>query len=116
METQITFTFGQFLAALGTLCGTITAVAAAVAVLTRVVKKAREPNTVQDKRIAALETRVDRIDVLLGSDNKRLQTLEKESSITQRALLALLKHGINGNDTAAMKSSMDEIERYLIER
>ena len=116
METQITFTFGQLLACVGTVCGTITAIAAAVAVLGKAVRKVREPNTMQDKRIAALEDRADRVDTLLGNDNKRLQTLEKESSITQRALLALLKHGINGNDTDAMKQSMNEIERYLIER
>lgn len=116
MDNEITFTMGQLFAAVMTVCGSITGIAAAIAVLAKAVKRAREPDTVQDKRIAALEARADRVDTLLGNDNKRLQTLEQEGSITQRALLALLKHGINGNDTAAMKASMDEIERYLIER
>ena len=116
MSTQITFTFGQLLACVGTVCGTITGIAAAVAVLSKAIRKAREPNTLQDQRIAALEARADKSDRLLDSDNRRLAALEKESSITQRALLALLKHGINGNDTAAMQKSMEEIESYLIER
>ena len=116
METQITFTIGQFLAAVGTVCGAITGIAAAVAVLIKVAREAREPTTVQDKRIADLEARVDKSDRLLDNDNKRLATLEKESSITQRALLALLKHGINGNDTDRMQKSMEEIESYLIDR
>lgn len=116
METQITFTFGQLLACVGTVCGMITGIAAAVAVLSKAVHKAREPNTVQDQRIAALEARADKSDRLLDNDNRRLAALEQEGRITQRALLALLKHGINGNDTKAMKDSMDEIEKYLINR
>lgn len=116
MDTAISFTFGQLLAVVAAVCGTITSVAAAVAVLSKAIKKAREPNTLQDERIARLEARADKVDGLLDNDNRRLQALETEGRITQRALLALLKHGINGNDTAAMEASMKEIEKYLIER
>ena len=84
METQISFTFGQLLACVGTICGIITSVAAAVAVLSKAVKKAREPNTMQDQRIASLEARAEKSDRLLANDNRRLTALEKESSITQR--------------------------------
>ena len=116
MTTEITFTFGQLVAGLVAACGIITSMAAALAVLNKGIRKMKQPGTVQDERITQLEARVEKSDRLLDNDNKRLATLEKESSITQRALLALLKHGINGNDTAAMQKSMEEIESYLIDR
>ena len=113
-ETAITFTVGQLFAAIGAFCGLVVSISAAMGVLVKVIKKIKEPNTTQDSRIEALEKRADLTDKMLDNDNRRLTKLENESSLTLRAVLALLKHGINGNDTQSMKDSMDRIEYFLV--
>ena len=45
-----------------------------------------------------------------------MQRLEEENIVTQRALLALLAHGIDGNDIEAMRKAKTELTDYLIER
>ncbi len=114
MEETISFTLGQFFAFLGTFCGMIVSVGGAVAIIMKFFKKVKEPNTVQDSRIKKLEDRADATDRMLDNDNKRLRRLEDEQRLTLRAVLALLKHGINGNDTQSMKDSMKAIETFLV--
>ena len=55
-------------------------------------------------------------DAMLDNDNKRLNNLEKSGTITMKALLALLRHGIDGNDVESMKKVKSELEQYLIDR
>lgn len=113
-ETVITFTMKQLFAFVGTFCGLVVSISAAMGVLFKAIKKIKQPNTIQDSRIQALENRADATEKMLDNDNKRLTRLEDEGRLTLRAVLALLKHGINGNDTQAMKDSMTDIEYFLV--
>ena len=97
-------------------CGLITATAGAFAVIYSVVQKAKSPNRMQNERLDKHEEWLKKHDALLDNDNKRLNALEKSNSLTMKALLALLKHSIDGNDTAGMKKVRDELEEYLIDR
>ena len=116
MNTQITFTPMQLMEAFLALCGAIVAVSAAIGVIVTAVKKAKTPNRLQDERIEILEHRVDKHDELLGNDKRRLDKIDEGNRVTQRALLALLKHGIDGNDVDSMRKAESDIERYLIEK
>lgn len=98
------------------LCGAIVAVAAAIGVIVSAVKKAKTPNQKQNERLDNLEHRVDRHDELLGNDKKRLDKIDEGNRVTQRALLALLKHGIDGNDIESMRKAESDLETYLIEK
>ena len=42
--------------------------------------------------------------------------IEKSNKITQTALLALLKHSLNGNDVDSLKDAEKSLEEYLIEK
>ena len=55
-------------------------------------------------------------DALLDNDNKRLSALEKSNNLTMKALLALLKHGIDNNNIDSMRKVKTELEEYLIDR
>lgn len=110
----ISFTLSEVFAFLGGFFGIVVSAGAAFAVIAKIWKKIKEPNTMQDTRIKALEDRATNTDKMLDNDNRRLTKLESESILTLRAVLALLKHSINGNDTAAMKDSMDRIEYFLV--
>lgn len=91
------------------LAGAIVTISAAVKVIADAVNHFRKPNKTQDERIETLETKSLK-------DWERLNRIEEGNAITQRALLALLAHGIDGNDIDAMKRAKAELTDYLIKR
>lgn len=92
MDAPIVFTLPQLLATIVTVCGGITVIAGAVAVIANGANKMRHPNQVQDARITELENTVKKHEALLTNDNSRLIHLEAGNKIIQEALLALLAH------------------------
>lgn len=116
METIIQFTLADLYQALLAVCGCITAVAAAIGVIAVCVKKAKSPNQKQNERLDKLEERLDKHDELLNKDHQRFQNIENGNKVTQRALLALLRHGIDGNDIDSMRKAENELQQYLIEK
>lgn len=114
MNTEISFTISQLVNMILGICGGITAIGAAIAVIINWVKQAKAPEQIQDDRLKNLEDRVNRHDELFARDQKRLESLEAGNRITQKALLALLSHGIDGNDIQALKGAKKELENYLI--
>lgn len=116
MEHAITFTFAQAVESFLWLCAALVAVSGAVAVIVRVVTAAKRPQEEQDERIESLEERVARHDALLNNDKSRLEVIEESNRVTQKALLALLDHSIDGNNTEQMKQAKEDLQRHLIER
>lgn len=92
-----------------TICGTITT---AISIF----NLARSPKVKQDQRIADLERRMAEHDDLFSKDNRRLLNIEEGNRVTQKALLSLLSHGIDGNSVDAMIKARDDLQKYLIER
>lgn len=116
MDTVITFTPNQFLACVAAVCGAITGVAAVIGLVMRSIHKFKAPNIAQDKRLDKLEKRVEALETSIDAEYKRVDSIEQGSHITQRAILALLKHGIDGNEITAMEKSRDELEKYLTDK
>lgn len=109
MDTPIMLTPSQLIGIFIGACVAVTTIASAGAVVISFVNKLRAPNKLQN-------TRLDKHDQMLNNDDVRLKTLEKSSTITIKALLALLQHGIDGNDIESMKKVKHELEEYLIGR
>lgn len=112
METIIQFTPAQVLA----VCGAIVTLSACLGVLGSWLKKAMEPNTKQNERLDKIEQRLDVVDRILAEDNKRFQDFEEGNKVTMRALLALLAHGIDGNEIEGMREAKKELNDYLLKR
>jgi len=49
-------------------------------------------------------------------DKKRLDSLDEGNRATQRALLALLDHGIDGNNIEQMQHAKEALQNHLINR
>jgi hypothetical protein len=79
-------------------------------------KKAKEPNDKQDKRLDDLEEWRREVDKKLTSDHSHLSVIDDGNRVTQRALLALLDHGIDGNNIAQMQQAKAELQDHLINR
>lgn len=110
------YTIPQIIEGFLWVCGAITATAAACAVVVRMVKAARKPNEDQDKRLSALEDRMAALESGITDKGRDIDRIEAGSRITQRALLALLAHGIDGNSIDAMEQARDELTAYLIDK
>ena len=116
MNNTISFTPAELMAALLWVCGTITAVSAAVTVIVKVIQKSRQPEKTQNERIDKLEKKMEKVDAMFDNDNKRLKALEEGNRITQEALLALLGHAKDGNNTAQIIEAENDLKQYLINR
>lgn len=81
-----------------------------------IIKAAKAPNDAQDKRLDALETWKAEVDRKLIHDNDRLCSIEKGDRATQRAILALLDHSIDGNNLEQMQHAKEELQEHLINR
>lgn len=73
-------------------------------------KKAKEPTEELEKRVADLERKI------LENYDKRITDIEKGNKVTQKAILALLEHSIDGNNTDGLKKAKDELSQYLVDR
>ena len=112
MDTMIAFTPSQFLA----LCSAIIVLSGAVNVIINAVSKFSAPNKLQNQRLDAIESRLEKHDELFQKDLIRLQNVDEANIVTQRAILALLSHGIDGNNVEELKNAKKELQEYLIKR
>lgn len=79
-------------------------------------KAAKAPNTLQNERLDALEEWRKTVDGKLNNDNERLSSIEEGNRATARALLALLDHGIDGNNIKQMQDAKEGLRNHLINR
>lgn len=112
MNTMIAFTPAQVLA----FCSAIVVISGAVHVLINLCAKLSAPNKLQNARLDKAEGRIDKHDELLKKDMQRFENVDEANRVTQRSILALLSHSIDGNNTDALKKARDELQEYLIKR
>ena len=112
-------TYDKFLTALVV----ILLLAGAYNTIMQAVKTRREERRLRDSPVTQLKERVDKHDELLAKDKSRLDKLDeqmcdmgRQSTIMLRGVRAILSHEINGNSDDKLKSSMTEIDEYLISR
>lgn len=112
MNTMIAFTPSQVLA----LCSAIIVLSGAVHVVINLFSKMSAPNKMQNTRLDNIELRLDRHDEIFKRDLLRFEGLEEGNRVTQRAILALLSHGIDGNDIDELRVAKKELQEFLIKR
>lgn len=116
MNQIITFTPAQLVTMILGICAGIVSISAAGTVLYKMFRAARRPEDTQNHRLTDLEARVAQHDKMLDNDNRRIKVIEDGNRVTQQALLALLSHGISGDNEPEMKNAKEKLERFLIER
>ena len=106
----------KIFAAVLAIAGGISTIAGAGNWLVKFVVALKAPNAEQDKRLGKLEKHMEEVDKFLAADRKRLDGIDESTRVTQRALLALLAHGIDGNHQKQMEEAKDELEYHLIKK
>ena len=84
--------------------------------IAKAVQLAKAPSARQDERLDKVEKHMKEIDGFLAKDKLRLDSLEDGNRVTQRALLALLDHSIDGNNIKQMQEAKDALQNHLINR
>lgn len=88
----------------------------AVEKIIKAVKAARAPGEEMSRRMDAVETHLHEVDEYLAADKRRLDVIDEGNRATHRALLALLDHGIDGNNLDQMQNAKELLRQHLINR
>ena len=96
------------------ICGLILSIASVVTLIITIVRKAKAPEAKQNERLDALEQTVQKHDELFRNDLSRFERMERGNRIMQKCMLALLSHGIDGNDIEQMQQARSDLNEYLI--
>ncbi len=79
------------------------------AAIARAVKTAKAPNATQNDRLDELERWRKVVD-------KKLERDHDSNRVSLQALIALLDHGLYGNNIDQMEAAKNELKKYLTER
>lgn len=99
----------------------ILAVASAIVLLSNAAEKivkafraAKAPEQKQNKEIEEIKTRLDKVEREMLKDEKQLKDARECNHVITKGVLALLDHGINGNNIDQMKEARQDVNQYLI--
>ena len=105
-----------------TICSAVTGVSAVIAVFKSVYSTAKSPEREQDTKIKELEIEIEgmkieleKIKKILDNDNRRINSVKEGERVTHRSLLALMEHGIDGNNIEELKKAKEDLNSYLID-
>ncbi|MBO5926378.1 MAG: hypothetical protein J6Q38_02310 [Clostridia bacterium] len=134
MDNVISFTPAELVGFITAIGGAIVTIGAVVTIIFKLVNRLKAPEDKQNERLDALEKNYEILSEDLKeqkrqrdetitqfmqyftNDDNRFKAIERSNKVTQNALLALLKHALNGNDLQALKDAEKSLEAYLIEK
>lgn len=82
--------------------------------IVKAVKVARAPEERQNAEIVDIKDRLTKVETKLSSDDARIKDAKECNHVLTKGMLALLDHGINGNNVNQMKAARQDVEAYLI--
>jgi hypothetical protein len=110
------FTPAEVMTAILAVASAIVLLSNAAEKISKAVQTAKAPNARQNERLDEVERHLEEVDGFLALDKKRLDSLDEGNRATQRALLALLDHGIDGNNIKQMQDAKEILQNHLINR
>lgn len=86
----------------------------AIEKIIKAVKAAKAPEQRQDDEIVEIKGRLDKIEAKLENDKKQIADAKECNHVITKGMLALLEHGINGNNIDQMREARNDVNAYLI--
>ena len=100
---------------------TVLAIASAIVLLVNAAEKiatvfkvAKAPERKQDDEIANIKDRLSKVESKLERDKLAIADSKECNHVLTKGMLALLEHGINGNNIDQMKDAKNDVNTYLI--
>lgn len=107
---------------LGSLCAAAITMDKVLDIVHKYIKKAQAPDDAQNKRIDELDRRLQAVETgysqhsaALSRDLGRFGEIDEVNRLTLEAVRALLEAQLTGNNVAAMQTSKEKIDNYLME-
>lgn len=107
---------------LGSVCAAAITLDKVLDIIHKYLKKAKEPDAAQDKRLDEMDKRISAIEqgqlqhgAALTRDLGRFGEIDEVNRLTLEAVRALLEAQLTGNNVAAMQKSKAKIDNYLME-
>lgn len=109
------------LGVLGSLCAATITIDKVLEIIHKYIKKAQEPDNAQNKRIDAIERRLDAVETgyaqhsaALKRDLTRFNEIDEVSRLTLDGVRNLLDAQLSGNNHDGMQNSKTAIDNYLL--
>lgn len=106
----ITLLIGGILA----LAGAVSTIGGAIEKIAKAVRVAKAPEKAQNAEIKEIKDRLVKIETKLENDKKAIDDAKECNHVLTKGMLALLEHGINGNNIDQMRDAKNGVEAYLI--
>lgn len=96
------------------LSGAVSTVGGAIEKIAKAVRVAKAPEKAQNEEIDEIKRRLDKVETKLENDKKQIDDAKECNHVLTKGMLALLEHGINGNNIDQMRDAKNGVEAYLI--
>lgn len=106
----VTLLIGGILA----LAGAVSTIGGAIEKIAKAVRVAKAPEQQQNAEIDEIKGRLDKIESKLENDKRQIADAKECNHVLTKGMLALLEHGINGNNIDQMRDAKNGVEAYLI--
>ena len=107
-------TFTQFITGFMSVVGGISVILGTANLLVDTWNRAHKPSRKQDEMIAKHTNELSDVNKKLSMDEARLDAQEESNRLIMKSIMALLSHGINGNNIDQMKEALDSLQTHLI--
>ena len=82
--------------------------------IVRAFKSAKAPEERQNEEISDLKRRLKKLEDWVETEKQQVKDIREGNRVITRGMLALLEHGINGNNIEQMQEARNGVEEYLI--
>ena len=107
-------TLGGVITLVLALAGAVSTIGSAVEKITKATKAVRAPEQRQNDEIAEIKERLDKLESRQKKDESQIEVSKECNRVLTKGMLALLEHGINGNNIDQMRDAKNDVEAYLI--
>lgn len=80
------------------------------------VHKTKEPTALLESRVLEIERKMIKYEEMFGRDKARLDSFDESTRVILQALLAIMKHDIDGNNIDALKKASEDLQEYMIHK
>lgn len=96
--------------------GAINTIGSAIEKIAKAKKAVEAPNAAQDEKIADHERRIEKLERHQEDDHKELAAIREYNRISALAQIALLDHGLDGNNVEPMRNAKSELNNWLAQK
>ena len=97
-------------------CGGIGILGAAAVYVAKAIGWIKKPEIKQNEVLKDHEKRISVLESKADNDFNEIQTLQKEVKMVLRAVVAIMKHELDGNHTDDLLEVQNDIEKYLLDK